>query len=35
MVMKRDPASGRVGETIQVLPIATPSDLKFEPAAVE
>jgi 6-phosphogluconolactonase (cycloisomerase 2 family) len=30
VVMKRDPASGRVGETIQVLPIATPSDLKFE-----
>ncbi len=30
VIMKRDPVSGRVGETIQVLPIATPSDLKFE-----
>jgi 6-phosphogluconolactonase (cycloisomerase 2 family) len=30
VVMKRDPVSGRVGETVQVLPVATPSDLKFE-----
>jgi 6-phosphogluconolactonase (cycloisomerase 2 family) len=30
MVMKRDPATGRIGETIQILSIATPSDLKFE-----
>jgi 6-phosphogluconolactonase (cycloisomerase 2 family) len=30
VVMKRDPASGRVGETVQVLPIDSPSDLKFE-----
>jgi len=30
VIMRRDPVSGRVGETIQVLPIAAPSDLKFE-----
>jgi YVTN family beta-propeller protein len=32
VVMRRDPASGRVGETIQVLPVDAPSDLKFEPS---
>jgi len=32
VVMKRDPVSGRVGETIQVLPVDSPSDLKFEPS---
>ena len=30
VVMRRDPASGRVGETLQVLHVGTPSDLKFE-----
>jgi len=30
VVMRRDPDSGRVGETIQILRIAKPSDLKFE-----
>ncbi len=34
VVMKRDPASGRVGETVQALSIGTPSDLKFEPGVV-
>ena len=35
VVMKRDPVSGIVGDTIQVLPVDAPSDLKFEPAAVQ
>jgi 6-phosphogluconolactonase len=35
VVMKRDSESGIVGDTIQVLAIDTPSDLKFEPALVQ
>ena len=30
VVMRRDPIRGDVGETVQVVPIDTPSDLKFE-----
>ena len=35
VVMKRDPVSGIIGETIQVLAVDAPSDLKFEPGSAQ
>lgn len=33
VVIARDPASGELGQTVQTLPMVSPSDLKFVPAA--